>query len=134
MTNKETSGIPTTYNPQEVEFRIYQSWVQGGFFTPEIDNTKSPFVIIQPPPNVTGELHLGHAQRVAVEDSLSRWHRMKGDPTLWLPGVDHAGIATQVVVERELAKEGFSRHDIGREKLHPSKLGGFYTIFCILKL
>jgi len=116
MTNKQPSGISTTYNPQEVEKRIYRSWLDGGFFTPEIDRTKSPFVIIQPPPNVTGELHLGHAQRATVEDILSRWHRMKGDPTLWLPGVDHAGIATQVVVERELANEGLSRHDIGREK------------------
>ncbi len=116
MTDKQTSGISTTYNPQEVEGRIYRSWLEGGFFTPKIDKTKSPFVIIQPPPNVTGELHLGHAQRATVEDILSRWHRMKGDPTLWLPGVDHAGIATQVVVERELANEGLSRHDIGREK------------------
>ena len=78
--------------------------------------TKSRSCIIMPPPNVTGELHLGHALTVTIEDTLIRWHRMLGDPTLWLPGVDHAGIATQNVVERELAKEGLTRHDLGREQ------------------
>jgi valyl-tRNA synthetase len=116
MTQSNPPELPRAYEPKQVEQRIYQSWLDGGYFTPAVDPAKKPFVIIQPPPNVTGELHLGHAQRAAVEDALTRWHRMLGDSTLWLPGVDHAGIATQVVVERELAKEGLTRHDLGRER------------------
>ncbi len=108
--------IPKAYDPSATEGPLYQFWLDGGYFTPRIDPEKQPFCIIMPPPNVTGELHLGHALTATMEDALIRWHRMRGDPTLWLPGVDHAGIATQNVVERELAKEGLSRHDIGREK------------------
>ena len=107
--------IPKTYNPSEVEGRIYKSWMDNGYFQPRIQEGKRSFVIIMPPPNVTGELHLGHALTAAAEDALVRWHRMMGDPTLWLPGSDHAGIATQVVVERQLVKEGKNRHEIGRE-------------------
>ena len=107
--------IPKVYNPSEVEGRIYQSWMDNGYFKPRIQEGKQPFVIIMPPPNVTGELHLGHALTAAAEDALIRWHRMMGDPTLWLPGSDHAGIATQVVVERQLDKEGKNRHEIGRD-------------------
>ena len=107
--------IPKVYNPSEVEGRIYRSWMDNGYFRPRIQEGKQPFVIIMPPPNVTGELHLGHALTAAAEDALIRWHRMMGDPTLWLPGSDHAGIATQVVVERQLVKEGKNRHEIGRE-------------------
>ncbi len=113
--SKKLSQIPKTYNPADVEERIYRTWTDRGYFTPEIDQDKTPFVIIMPPPNVTGELHLGHALTAASEDVLTRWHRMMGDPTLWLPGSDHAGIATQVVVERQLAKERLTRHGIGRE-------------------
>jgi len=104
-----------TYAPQQVEERLYRRWLEGGYFAPRIEPGRQPFVIIMPPPNLTGELHLGHALTASIEDLLIRWHRMKGDPTLWLPGVDHAGIATQNVVERELRKEGLSRHDLGRE-------------------
>ena len=104
------------YDPASVEERIYEFWNSSGFFTPKIDKSKKPFVMIMPPPNVTGELHMGHAMTFAIEDMIVRWHRMKGDPTLFLPGTDHAGIATQVVVERLLASEGKSRHDLGREK------------------
>ncbi len=107
--------IPKVYDPSEVEGRIYKSWMDKGYFKPRIQEGKQPFVIIMPPPNVTGELHLGHALTAAAEDALIRWHRMMGDPTLWLPGSDHAGIATQVVVERQLVKEGKNRHEIGRE-------------------
>ena len=103
------------YNPSSVETRIYEFWNSSGFFTPTIDKSKEPFVMIMPPPNVTGELHMGHALTFAIEDMIVRWHRMKGDPTLFLPGTDHAGIATQVVVERLLASEGKNRHDLGRE-------------------
>ena len=113
----ETMGeIPKAYNAADVEGRIYNFWMEKGYFTPNIDWEKSPFVVIMPPPNVTGELHLGHALVASVEDVMVRWHRMLGEPTLWLPGKDHAGIATQVVVEQQLAREGITRHEIGREK------------------
>ena len=107
--------IPRAYNPTDVEPRIYQLWEEGGYFTPKIEPGKEPFVVIMPPPNVTGELHLGHALTAATEDVLIRWHRMMGDPALWLPGKDHAGIATQWVVERQLAQEGTSRTELGRD-------------------
>src|SRR4030043_79375 len=108
--------LPKDYEPKEVEERIYQFWLEKGYFTPRIDPRKKPFTIIMPPPNVTGELHMGHALTAALEDTMTRWHRMKGDPTLWLPGVDHASIAAQVVVERLLAKEKLTRQKLGREK------------------
>ena len=108
--------IPKAYNPAAVEGRVYDFWMGKGYFTPELDPGKEPFVVIMPPPNVTGELHLGHALTAAVEDILCRWHRMLGQPTLWLPGKDHAGIATQWVVEQQLAREGTSRHELGRDK------------------
>ena len=109
------ADIPRAYNPTDVEPRIYRFWEEGGYFTPKIEPGKDPFVVIMPPPNVTGELHLGHALTAATEDVLIRWHRMMGDPALWLPGKDHAGIATQWVVERQLAQEGTSRTELGRD-------------------
>ena len=114
------SEIPRAYEPQSVEKRIYDFWSEGGYFTPEIDRDKTPFTVIMPPPNVTGELHMGHALTIALEDLMVRWHRMKGEPSLYLPGSDHAGIATQVVVERMLAGEGVSRHDLGRDGFNES--------------
>ncbi len=108
--------MPKAYEPGKVEQKWYQFWLEKGYFKPEIGPEKKPFVIIMPPPNVTGELHVGHALTATLEDIMTRWHRMKGDPTLWLPGIDHAGIAGQVVVEQLLAKEGTSRHQLGREK------------------
>ncbi len=108
--------MPRAYQPEETESRWYQFWLKKGYFTPAIDWAKSPFVIVMPPPNVTGELHVGHALTDTLEDIMVRWHRMKGEPTLWLPGTDHAGIATQLVVERELAKEGLGRKVLGREE------------------
>jgi valyl-tRNA synthetase len=113
---RERKEIPKSYDPKQIEGKWYQFWMEKGYFTPKIDPKKKPFVIIMPPPNVTGELHLGTALAAIVEDTMTRWHRMKGDPTLWLPGSDHAGIAGQNVVEQLLAKEGLTRHDIGREK------------------
>jgi valyl-tRNA synthetase len=110
------SEIPKAYEPAEVEKKWYGFWMEHGYFTPKIDRKKKPFVIIMPPPNVTGELHLGHALTATLEDIMIRWHRMKGEPALWLPGVDHAGIATQVIVEQKLAEEGLDRHKLGREK------------------
>lgn len=108
--------MPKGYVAADVEGRIYSFWMKGGYFTPKVDSNRQPFVVIMPPPNVTGELHLGHAFTAAVEDVLCRWHRMQGDPTLWLPGKDHAGIATQWVVEQQLTREGTSRQELGREK------------------
>jgi len=110
------SDIPKAYDPQKVETRWYQYWLEKGYFAPKTDHQKRPFVIIMPPPNVTGELHLGHALTATLEDLMIRWHRMRGEPTLWLPGVDHAGIATQFVVEQTLRGEGLTRHDLGRDK------------------
>lgn len=104
------------YTHQKVEEKWYKFWEDSGFFKPKIDKTKKPFVIAMPPPNVTGELHLGHALTATIEDILIRYYRMLGGPTLWIPGADHAGIATQVVVEKELAKEGKTRQDLGREE------------------
>ncbi len=104
-----------TYEPQAVEIRLYEWWESQGYFKPRTGSDHPPFVISMPPPNVTGALHLGHAITAALEDLMIRYHRMKGQPTLWLPGTDHAGIATQNVVERELAQEGLTRHDLGRE-------------------
>jgi len=113
---RDAGEIPKAYEPSKVEGPLYQFWLDRGHFAPRIDPEKQPFCIIMPPPNVTGELHLGHALTATTEDCLIRWHRMRGDASLWLPGVDHAGIATQNVVERELAKEGLTRQDLGREK------------------
>jgi valyl-tRNA synthetase len=108
--------MPKAYDAGKVEESLYRFWVDKGYFSPRVNLQKEPFSIIMPPPNVTAALHLGHALTATLEDCLIRWHRMRGDPTLWLPGVDHAGIATQNVVEKELASERLSRHDLGREK------------------
>ena len=110
------SLLPPAYEPASVEGRIYEMWERAGHFQPREAADRDPYCIIMPPPNVTGELHLGHGLEDAITDALVRWHRMQGDPTLWLPGEDHAGIATQNVIERELAKEGLTRQDLGREK------------------
>jgi valyl-tRNA synthetase len=110
------SEIPSAYEPGKIEKKWYDFWLTQGYFTPKIDPKKKPFVIIMPPTNVTGELHLGHALTATLEDIMVRWHRMQGEPALWLPGTDHAGIATQVVVERQLAKQGRTKDGIGREK------------------
>ena len=112
----QTPEMPKAYEPAAVEQKWYSFWMDKGYFTPAIDKSKKPFVIIMPPPNVTGDLHMGHAMPATLEDIMTRWHRMMGEPTLWLPGVDHAAIAAQVVVERQLAREGVDRHQLGREK------------------
>jgi valyl-tRNA synthetase len=113
---EKQSEMPKAYEPGKTEEKWYKFWMEKGYFTPEIDRSKKPFIITMPPPNVTGGLHLGHALEMSMQDAMTRWHRMKGEPTLWLPGIDHAAIAAQVVVERELAKEGLDRHKLGREK------------------
>ena len=108
--------LPKIYDPKQVESKIYRYWTDGGWFHAERDPDKKPFTIVIPPPNVTGQLHLGHAFDETIQDVLIRWKRMSGYCALWLPGVDHAGIATQTKVEAELRKEGLTRFDLGREK------------------
>jgi len=133
-------SLPKTYDFSAVEERIYAWWEKSGFFKPSndpnkpgFDPSRKPFVISIPPPNVTGELHLGHAMFVSMEDLMIRYHRMKGVPTLWVPGTDHAGIATQLQVEKMLAREGLSRDQIGREEFvrraweWKNKYGGIIT-------
>ncbi|MBE7036173.1 MAG: valine--tRNA ligase [Ruminococcaceae bacterium] len=105
------------YNPGEVEDRLYSGWVEKGYFTPEIDPEKEPFTIVIPPPNVTGQLHMGHAFDETLQDILIRYKRMSGYSTLWVPGTDHAGIATQIKVEAQLREEeGLTRYDLGRDE------------------
>ena len=108
--------LEKNYNPSDAEQRIYQDWEQSGDFKPDMRSNKDAFAIVIPPPNVTGVLHMGHALDDTLQDILVRYNRMLGKKVLWQPGTDHAGIATQMVVERELAKDGVSRHDLGREK------------------
>jgi valyl-tRNA synthetase len=132
--------LPKTYDFKETEGRIYQWWWEQGYFKPSNDPHKpgfdpeiKPFVISIPPPNVTGSLHLGHALFVTVEDMMIRYHRMKGEPALWVPGTDHAGIATQLQVENMLREQGTSREEVGREKFlehawaWKEKYGGIIT-------
>lgn len=111
-----SNQLSDRYSPQDVEARIYQWWEEGGHFKAQDQSTKPPFSIILPPPNVTGFLHIGHALDHTIQDCLIRWKRMNGFNALWLPGTDHAGIATQSVVEKELKKEGLTRHKLGREE------------------
>ncbi|MEW6770305.1 MAG: valine--tRNA ligase [Bacillota bacterium] len=108
--------LPTVYNPKLVEEKWYRFWEEGKYFRGIIERNREPFCIVMPPPNVTGELHMGHALDNTLQDVLIRWRRMQGYAVLWLPGTDHAGIATQARVEAMLAKEGLSRFDLGREK------------------
>lgn len=103
------------YSPADIESRLYQNWEARGYFRPNMDLAKPAFAIQLPPPNVTGTLHMGHAFNQTIMDGLTRYHRMKGENVCWVPGSDHAGIATQIVVERQLGEQGVSRHDLGRE-------------------
>lgn len=116
MSATKIEDLPTVYNAQETESSIYKFWEDNGFFKADSSSPKKPFSIVIPPPNVTGVLHMGHALDETLQDILVRYHRMSGYETLWVPGTDHAGLATQNVVERQLAKEGLTRNDLGREK------------------
>ena len=112
-----TNELPKTYDPSSTEDKLYQTWEQKGYFNAEVDETKKPFTIVIPPPNVTGQLHMGHAFDETLQDILIRTKRMQGYSSLWMPGTDHAGIATQIKVEENLRKEeGLTRYDLGREK------------------
>ena len=108
--------ISKAYNPREVEDNIYKFWEEKGLFSAKADSKKKPYSIVIPPPNITGILHMGHALNNTIQDILIRWKRMQGYESLWMPGTDHAGIATQNVVERELAEKGMGRESLGREK------------------
>src|SRR5258708_10577769 len=112
-TGPEPLLMDKVYAPHEIERRIYERWESNGWFAPR--GGPSPYSIVIPPPNVTGTLHLGHAFQQTLMDALTRYHRMRGDATLWQPGTDHAGIATQMVVERQLNAEGLKGSDLGRE-------------------
>ena len=115
-TKIKIDDLHTVYDAKSTEEKMYKFWEDGGYFRADAHSNKPPFTIVIPPPNVTGVLHMGHALDGTLQDILTRYHRMSGYEALWLPGTDHAGIATQAVVEKELRKEGLSRHDIGREE------------------
>jgi valyl-tRNA synthetase len=112
----DSKTLATVYDPTTVESKWYEYWLQGGYFHAEVEQGKNPYCIVIPPPNVTGSLHMGHALNNTLQDILIRWRRMAQDNALWVPGTDHAGIATQVVVEKQLAQKGLTRHDLGREE------------------
>ncbi|MBQ6515933.1 valine--tRNA ligase [bacterium] len=116
MNNTNINELPTVYDAKETEEEIYKFWEDGEFFKADAHSEKPPYSIVIPPPNVTGVLHMGHALDGTLQDILTRYHRMSGYEALWLPGTDHAGIATQAVVEKKLRGEGLTRHDLGREK------------------
>lgn len=111
----EIKNISTTYDPKEFEDRIYKTWEEKKYFTPEVDKSKKPFTIVMPPPNITGQLHLGHAFDDTLQDILIRFKRMQGYCTLWLPGEDHASIATEVKVANMLSEQGYDKKEMGRE-------------------
>ncbi len=111
-----TDTLPPQYNPSSIEGDCYRHWLSIGAFSPDARSKADPFVIMMPPPNVTAVLHMGHGLNNTVQDVVARFERMRGRPTLWLPGTDHAGIATQNVVEKLLAKEGKTRFDVGRDE------------------
>ena len=115
-TKIKTEDLPTVYDPKATEDKMYKFWEEGKYFQADAHSNKPPFTIVIPPPNVTGVLHMGHALDETLQDILVRYHRMSGYEALWIPGTDHAGLATQNVVEKQLAKEGLTRHDLGREK------------------
>jgi len=112
----ETKNIAKTYDPKQVEERLYKNWVDKGYFTPVVDKSKEPYTIVIPPPNITGQLHMGHAMDNTLQDILIRWRRMQGYATLWLPGTDHASIATEAKIVEALAKEGKTKYQLGRDK------------------
>ena len=114
--HSDKDTLPKAYEFAEVEQRWYARWLDDKTFSARMDEGKPAFSIVIPPPNVTGVLHIGHALNNTLQDLLVRYHRMRGDNTLWVPGTDHAGIATQNVVERQLATENLSRHDLGRDR------------------
>ncbi|HAG04982.1 MAG TPA: valine--tRNA ligase, partial [Lachnospiraceae bacterium] len=108
--------MPKTYDPKLAEDRIYKNWLDKKYFHAEVDKSKKPFTIVIPPPNITGQLHMGHALDNTMQDILIRWKRMQGYNALWVPGTDHASISTEVKIVKKMAEEGLTKEDIGREK------------------
>src|SRR5258708_28907132 len=106
------------YDHREAEKNLYDKWEKAGYFKPKIDKKKKPFTIVLPPPNASGKMHTGNVLMIAIEDLLIRWHRMKGDAALWIPGTDHAGTETQITFEKQLQKQGKSRFQYSREELY----------------
>src|SRR5690625_6753591 len=142
----ENQELPKSFEPSEIEARWYSIWESRGYFTagqhvpPHASHDSTSFAIQFPPPNVTGTLHMGHAFNQTIMDGLTRYHRMRGDDTVLVPGTDHAGIATQIVVERQLDAENVSRHDLGRQaldrkstRLNSSHVAISYAVFCLKK-
>ena len=127
MENK-AAQMDKVYNPQAIEGELYKEWEETGAFVAHREEGKKPFTIVMPPPNITGQLHMGHAMDGVLQDSLTRYHRMKGDPTLWLPGTDHASIATEVKIVEAMRKEGLDKHDVGREEFLR------LVLICLLKM
>src|SRR5437588_8956787 len=116
--------LPPQYDPHDVERRLYQRWLDRGVFTARADSSREPYVIVMPPPNITAILHTGQGLNNVIQDVLIRFERMRGREELWLPGTDHAGIATQNIVEWRVAKEGENRFDLGRDKF-VERVGAF---------
>ena len=108
--------LPKTYAPGEFEERIYSTWCERGYFAPEEDSKKPPYTIVMPPPNITGQLHMGHALDNTLQDILIRYKRMSGYNALWLPGTDHASIATEAKIVEAMKREGITKESIGREQ------------------
>ena len=121
---KMRKELPKTYAPSEFEGRIYKEWMDAGLFKPTDDRTKPHFSIVIPPPNITGQLHIGHAIDNTLQDIIIRYKRMKGFRTLWLPGTDHASIATEAKIVEAMRKEGLTKDDIGREKFLENTAAG----------
>ena len=122
----------TTYNPAELEKKWYSFWENNGYFHEEADPNKKPFSIVLPPPNVTGQLHMGHALDNTLQDILIRFKRMQGYNVLWMPGTDHAGIATQNVVEKQLLAQGIKKEELGREKFLEKVFGKQIVVMKIM--
>ena len=116
MTSIERNAMEKTYNPKSFEDKLYQEWEEKGYFKAVRDDNKVPFTVMMPPPNVTGQLHMGHAKDETLQDTIVRFKRMQGYCALWLPGTDHASIATEVKIVEQLKKEGTSKEELGREK------------------
>ncbi len=115
--------LAKTYDPNGIEDRLYQKWLDKKYFHAEVDHSKTPFTIVIPPPNITGQLHMGHALDNTMQDILIRYKRMQGYNALWQPGTDHASIATEVKIIQKLKEEGIDKHDLGREKFLRESLG-----------
>ena len=129
----QQQGLPKNFDPLESEQKLYDWWEKNGYFSPNEAATGEPFTISMPPPNVTGKLHMGHAMFVTLQDIMARFQRMRGRPTFWVPGTDHAGIATQMVVERMLTEKGMTRQSMGRDAFEQEvwkwkeQYGGYIT-------